>query len=73
MVIISLLSDEKESKFNFYTYNKDKAEDFIKTNFRLLIGKCFYGKDKNLILAKHHTDKTLDSILNNFKEYKFDN
>lgn len=67
---IDFFSNKDKSKFELYEYKKANFENFIKTNFRLINGKCFMTIDNKLILAKYHNDKNLESLLSNFKPFE---
>ncbi|TAG58151.1 MAG: hypothetical protein EAZ27_01795 [Cytophagales bacterium] len=67
---IDFFSNKNKSKFELYEYKKANIKNFIKTNFRLINGKCFMTIDNKLILAKYHNDKNLESLLSNFKPFE---
>jgi hypothetical protein len=67
---VEFFSNKSKSKFELYQYEQNNIEEFIETNFRLINGKCFKTIDNKLILAKFHSDKSLDTLLNEFKPFK---
>lgn len=68
---ISFFNDSSKSGFEIYEkeFTKEKAEEIIIDNFRVLNGKSFYTNDGFFLIAKHNNDSTVDDILskNSFK------
>ncbi|MGN7203816.1 hypothetical protein ACTHQF_06040 [Pedobacter sp. SAFR-022] len=67
---IDFFSNKNKCGFEFYKFVSIKNKhDFISTNFRQLIGKCYNTIDGTLLLAKHFSDHLISSnILNEFKK-----
>jgi hypothetical protein len=68
---IYFFSSKDKSSFELYVYKLENIEDFVKTNFRLVNGKCFRTIDNKLILAKHKNDKNLDTIMIDFEPFEY--
>ena len=68
---INFFSNKSKSNFQIFEYQKTDFKNFIENNFRLINGKSFITKDNKLILAKHSEDDSLDNLLTDFKEFKF--
>ncbi|MGM0380063.1 MAG: hypothetical protein ACQEQE_09980 [Bacillota bacterium] len=67
---ISFFSDPQKCQYEFFIYKYSNIHEFINNNFRTLIGKTFITNEKNLILAKHIKDDSLNHLLKNFNNYK---
>ncbi|WP_177763115.1 hypothetical protein [Flavobacterium sp. I3-2] len=65
---LEFLNNQHECGFEFYECNKTLHEykSFVEDNFKKLNGKCFCTIDNRLLIAKHHNDKELDALLEDF-------
>ncbi len=59
---INYFSDPHKSKFIFYEYKKDNYTEYIKNNFRELLGKSYITIDNRLVIALHKDDKETRKI-----------
>src|SRR5690606_23106211 len=66
---IDFFNSELECGFKFYVsrLSQEAYAPFINTHFKRLTGKCYITADGRFILAKHHTDDSLNAILDNFE------
>lgn len=67
---LKFFNNKEDCGFEFYEYDKapQDYEVFVEKNFKKINGKCFCTIDKKLLLAKHHTDSTIDNLLQYFKK-----
>jgi len=69
--IIEFFNDSDRCKYLLYKCKKDSTEiaEFVETNFRHFLGKCFYNSDDELLLAVHEEDTSFDHYLNDFEPH----
>lgn len=67
---IDFFADKDKSKFTFYEYVEKDADEFVESNFKALIGKCFLTSENKLILAIHNNDKSQQDLLESFCIYE---
>lgn len=67
---LDFFNDEQKCGFTFFecTLSQSEFKNYLDKNFRELNGKCFLTNDDRLLLAKHFTDDSIESFLNDFKK-----